>query len=122
MGVPLNQETINDAAKLIMHRLIARLLARDPSLIERAKVSQARTAARFPGRSFVQEWDELLRLPTAQIRALLTSHDQDMRRLRLSSPFMTADGVDFEDEASRRRIRRAAKRIAMRASRDGVAA
>lgn len=122
MGAPLNQETINDAAKLIMHRLIARSLARDPSLIERTKVSLARIAARFPDRSFVQDWDQLLRLPPGQVRALLTSRNQDMRRLRLSSPFMTAEGVDFGDETLRRRIRRAAKRIATRASRAAVAA
>ena len=31
MRPPLNREDINDTAKLIMHRLIARSLARDPS-------------------------------------------------------------------------------------------
>lgn len=122
MSAPLNQETVNDTAKLIMHRLIARSLARDPSLIERTKVSLARISAHFPDRSFVRDWDELLRLPTPQIRALLTSRQHNMKRLRLSSPFMTAEGVDFADETLRRRIRRAAKRIATRASRAAVAA
>ncbi len=36
MYAPLNQEMVNDTAKLIMHRLIARLLVRDPLLIDRA--------------------------------------------------------------------------------------
>ncbi len=116
MGTPLNQETINDTAKLIMHRLIARLLARDPLLVERAKVSLAKIFVHFPDRSFVTEWDELLRLPTRELRAVLTSRDQEMKRLRLSSPFVTAEGVDFSDQALRRRIRRAAKRIVARAS------
>jgi hypothetical protein len=35
MRTPANRETVNDTAKLIMHRLIARELARDPTLVER---------------------------------------------------------------------------------------
>ena len=35
----LNQEIVNDTAKLMMHRLIARLLVRDPLLLDRARVS-----------------------------------------------------------------------------------
>jgi hypothetical protein len=117
MLVPLNQEIVNDTAKLIMHRLIARLLVRNPSLIDRARVSLTEMSARFPERSFVEDWDRLLRLPTHELRALLTSRNQEMKRLRLSSPFATAEGVDFADQTLRRRIRRAAKRIAARASR-----
>jgi hypothetical protein len=37
-----------------------------------------------------------------------------MTRLRLSSPFVLAQGINFEDEALRRRIWRAAKRITLR--------
>lgn len=117
MSVPVNQETINDTAKLIMHRLIARALVRDPLLVDRAKVSLTGISARFPDRSFVAEWEELLRLPTRELRTLLTSRNQDMKRLRLSSPFVTAEGVDFGDQSLRRRIRRAAKRIVARGSR-----
>jgi hypothetical protein len=122
MDTPLNQETVNDTAKLIMHRLIARSLARDPMLVDRAKVSLARSSLHFPDRSFIADWEELLRLPTRELRALLTSRDQNMRRLRLSSPFTTAEGVDFTDQTLRRRIRRAAKRIVARGSRpvDGL--
>lgn len=119
MHVPINQEVVNDTAKLIMHRLIARALVRDPLLMDRAKVSLSRISARFPDRSFVAEWEELLRLPTRELRALLTSRNQDMKRLRLSSPFVTAEGVDFGGQNLRRRIRRAAKRIAARASHSG---
>jgi hypothetical protein len=117
MDTPLNQETVNDTAKLIMHRLIARSLARDPMLVDRAKVSLAKISLHFPDRSFVTDWDELLRRPTRELRTLLTSRDQNMKRLRLSSPFVTAEGVDFSDQALRRRIWRAAKRIVARASR-----
>jgi hypothetical protein len=51
MHAPLNQETVNDTAKLIMHRLIARLLARDPLLVDRAKVSLRKISDRFRCRS-----------------------------------------------------------------------
>ena len=114
---PLNQEIVNDTAKLIMHRLIARLLVRDPLLVDRAKVSLTKISIHFPDRSFVADWERLLRLPKSELRALLTSRNQDMKRLRLSSPFVTAEGVDFRDQTLRRRIRRAAKRIVTRASR-----
>ena len=117
MYTPLNQEIVNDTAKLIMHRLIARLLVRDPLLVDRAKVSLADISAHFPDRSFVADWERLLRLPTWELRTLLASRNQDMKRLRLSSPFVTAEGVDFRDQALRRQIRRAAKRIVARASR-----
>jgi hypothetical protein len=117
MHTRLNQEIVNDTAKLIMHRLISRLLDRDPLLIDRAKVSLSKISAHFPDRSFVADWEDLLRLPTSELRALLISRNQDMKRLRLSSPFVTAEGVDFGDQTLRRRIRRAAKRIVARASR-----
>jgi hypothetical protein len=32
MKIPVNQETVNDIAKLMMHRLISREIGRDPSL------------------------------------------------------------------------------------------
>jgi hypothetical protein len=112
----LNQESVNDTAKLLMHRIIARSLARDPLLVARARSSLAAMARRFPDRTFVTEWESLLRLSVCSLRNLLTSRDQQMRRLRLSSPFVTAEGVDFTDIALRRRIGRAAKRLAARAS------
>ncbi|MBX9777333.1 MAG: hypothetical protein K2Y71_23395 [Xanthobacteraceae bacterium] len=116
MRAQLNQEIINDTANLIMHRLIARSLARDPTLISRARASHSRISRRFLDRSFVAEWDTLLRLPACQLRALLTCRTEQMKRLRLSSPFTTAKGVDFSSRPLRHRIRQAAKRIAMRAS------
>ena len=112
----LNQEVVNDAAKLLMHRLIARFIARDSLLIDRAQASLAELSKHFPHRSFIADWDDLLRLPARELRRLLTSRDQRMKRLRLSSPFVTAAGVHFENQDLRRRIRRAASRIAARRS------
>jgi hypothetical protein len=114
MDARINQETVNDAAKLMMHRLIARKLGRDPSLVERARIAQARIAERFVDRPFVREWDQLLTLPAVELRAKLVSRDSDMVRLRISSPFVLAEGVDFTDYDLRLRIRRAAKRVAER--------
>lgn len=114
MDVRVNQEAVNDTVKLMMHRLIARRLGRDPSLVERAKISQAKIADRFVDRPFVREWDELLTLPAAELRAKLVSRDADMVRLRISSPFVLAEGIDFTDYNLRLRIRRAARRIAER--------
>jgi hypothetical protein len=94
-----------------LHRLIARKIGRDPSLVEKARVSLGRSAEHFKGYSFIREWNDVLDLPVPRVRQLLTSRDEAMTRLRLSSPFVVTDGIDFEDEALRRRIWRAAKRI-----------
>jgi hypothetical protein len=115
-----NRETVNDTAKLIMHRLIARELARDPTLVERARVQLEKMAVRFPDRSFVRDWEAVLQRPVSEIAAVLTGRNQEARRLRLSSPFILADGIDFKDEALRRRIGQAAKRIAARTAPEGA--
>ena len=112
MGVELKQEHVNDTAKLMMHRLIARAIGRDPSLVEKAKASLDRSSQHFEGYSFVREWSELLDLPAPEIRRLLASRSERMTRLRLSSPFILAEGIDFGNTALRRRIWRAAKRVA----------
>ena len=117
MSVRINREYVNDIAKLMIHRLIARAIGRDPSLVERAKASFDLTL-RQPGDaySFVHEWNELLHRPLSEIRRRLTSRDEDMTRLRLSSPLVLADGIDFGNDALRRRIWKAAKRVARRSA------
>jgi len=110
----VNQEVVNDTAKLMMHRLVARGLARDPSLVDRAKASAAQIAERYPDRDFVRDWNKLLELSADQLRSRLTSRDPEMYRLRLSSPFVRVEGFGFTDQRLRRRIRQAAKRVAER--------
>ncbi len=112
MRVELNKEQVNDTAKLMIHRLIARAIGRDPSLIEKAKVSLDRSSQHFEDYSFVREWSELHDLPPSEIRRLLASRSERMTRLRLSSPFILAEGIDFSNAALRRRIWRAARRVA----------
>jgi hypothetical protein len=117
MTIRVNQEQVNDTAKLMIHRLIARAIGRDPSLIDRAKISlERRSSERFEGYSFVSEWSDLLLLPPLEIRRRLTSRDEEMTRLRLSSPFVIAEGIDFSHIALRRRIWQAAKRLAVKST------
>lgn len=114
MGDGLNEGVVGDTAKLMMHRLIARMLRRDPALVERAKVAHARQADQFAGWPFVREWQELLALPTKELASKLVGRDRQMVKLRNTSPFYLAEGVDFGDYDARVRLRRAARRIVAR--------
>jgi hypothetical protein len=108
----VNQGVVGDTAKLIMHRLIARQIRRDPTLVERAKIAHARQADQYAGWPFVDEWNDLLDLPPSELTSKLISRDREMVRLRNSSPFYLAEGVDFGDYRVRIRIGRAARRVA----------
>lgn len=64
MVTGVNQEQVNDSAKSMIHRLIARAIGRDPALIDKARLSLDRTASqRYRGYAFVRQWDALLCLP-----------------------------------------------------------
>lgn len=114
MNDGLNEGTIGDTAKLMMHRLIVRSLRRDPSLVEKAKVAHGRQAEQFAGWPFVREWHELLALPAGELAQKLISRDREMVRLRNTSPFYLTEGIDFGDYDMRVRLRRAARRIVQR--------
>lgn len=116
MRFVLNQETVNDFAKLIIHRLVVRKLARDPSLIEQARAAHAKAAKRFPDHQFVRDWDQILDRPVSELRSLLGRRGPDMDRLRLSSPFVVSDGFDFTELTVRRRIWSASRRLVRRAA------
>ncbi len=83
----LNEGLVGDTAKLMAHRLIVRILRRDPSLMERAKVTHARQADQFADWPFVREWQELLALAAEELASKLISRDREMVRLRNTSPF-----------------------------------
>lgn len=106
---PPNAETINDRAKLLYHRIVARQIATDPDLINRAR--QVISEWRSMGHQYdvLDEWDRLLNLDPAQLRRLITERSENMTRLRISSPLGIASGLFVDDEALRRRIRRKAK-------------
>ncbi|MDH2386331.1 hypothetical protein [Bradyrhizobium sp. CER78] len=114
MAGEVNEGVVGDTAKLMMHRLIVRMVRRDPSLVERAKIAHARQADQFVDWPFVREWEELLALPTKELASRLVSRDREMVRLRNSSPFYLAEGVDFGGYDARVRLRRAARRIVER--------
>jgi hypothetical protein len=110
MSIMVNESEIGDTAKLMIHRLIARQIRRDPTLIDRARSVHARQADQSEGWPFVQEWDALLSLPPAKLTSKLVSLDREMVRLRNSSPFYLA--FDLKDPEFRVRIARAARRLA----------
>ncbi|MBP2315501.1 hypothetical protein [Azospirillum soli] len=103
-----NAERVNDAAKRLMHRLIARRLPREPDLLARARARVADTGTPQP--DCVAEWRALLNLPLADLRRRITERSEEMERLRSSSPLL-GDGY-YADIDLRRRIWRAARRIA----------
>ncbi|BCB21870.1 hypothetical protein [Bosea sp. ANAM02] len=106
-----NRERINDRAKLIMHRLVARELARDPALVNRARDYLRARAFQLPGRDTTLEREKLLSLPASVLRRKLTCRSEDMVRLRLSSPFMVVSSLGLDDIPLRRRIWRMARRM-----------
>lgn len=55
-----------------------------------AKHSLGRSLDRFENYTFIRDWSELLSLPVSEIRYRLSRRDEQMTRLRLSSPFMLA--------------------------------
>jgi hypothetical protein len=110
----LNEGTVGDTAKLMMHRLIVRKLRYDPSLMQKAKDAHARQADQFEGWAFVKEWEELLVLPLEELAVKLISRDREMVRLRNSSPLYLTEGVDFGDYHAKLRLQRAARRIVKR--------
>jgi hypothetical protein len=113
----VNAAVVGDFAKLIVHRLVARRMRRDSSLVERAKKVQARMAEQYGGWPFVADWNELLAMPPAALRDKLVSRDREMVRLRNTSPFYLTEGIDFGDYGYRIRIARAARRVAQRSIR-----
>lgn len=107
IGMPLtiNEESVNDRAKLLMHRVAARRLASDPDLIEAAR-SKVIGGVNPP--DYVSEWREVLDLDVAEVRRELTRRTERMDRLRLSSPFGLV--INFGDPVLRRRIWRLARK------------
>jgi hypothetical protein len=101
--VRLNAEQVNDRAKLIMHRLVARRLSEDPSLVDDARARLRRQLADF---RFVNEWEHLLNMRPQSLRDALVRRDENMYRLRVSSPFRLSV---FGDPQVRRRVYQKAK-------------
>jgi hypothetical protein len=107
-----NREYINDTVKLMMHRLIARAILHDPSLVERAKNTLAKNAKHYPGYAFLGDWQNLLSRDPSEVRHQIVRRDEEMTRMRVSSPLQEV--LDLGNEGFRRRLMKAAKRVADR--------
>jgi len=101
------REKINDRAKLILHRLIARELRSDPEMV---RVARDRLAGvRDPRPDYVDEWVAILGQSPTEVARTICERSERMTRLRASSPFpMTGK---FQDPDWRRRVWRKASLI-----------
>ncbi|CAO3402559.1 hypothetical protein VH569_18415 [Azospirillum sp. 11R-A] len=105
-----DMETTDDRVKLIYHRLVAREIRRDPALIERARKIVEDLSTKPNQRSHVFEWKALLAQPSEKVRHFIVSRNQDATRLRITSPFPMLPELSVQDEQTRRRMWRKAKK------------
>lgn len=103
--LPPNREAVNDRAKLILHRLIARMLRHDSGLLEEARARAA--AAPEPLPDHAQDWQALLRQNPQDVARAIISRSEHMTRLRTASPFRLPQGYELPDW--RRRVWRKAR-------------
>ena len=101
----VNRESVNDRAKLILHRLVARRLRANPSLLDEA-LGRLRSLE-GPAPDYVTEWARVLERPADDVAKLIGSRSEQMTHLRVSSPFRLPEG--FDDETWRRRVWKKAK-------------
>jgi hypothetical protein len=99
-----NREAVNDRAKLILHRLVARRLRRDPALVEQARARLCEMTSIAP--DDLEAWTDLLNAPVTTLAHKLGERSDTMTRLRSVSPFIL-EGVS-SDVAWRRRLWRKA--------------
>jgi hypothetical protein len=103
-----NREAVNDRAKLILHRLVARQMRRDPTLVEQARARLCEMTSIAP--DDLEAWTDLLNAPVTTLAHKLGERSDTMTRLRSVSPFIL-EGVS-SDIAWRRRLWRKAALIA----------
>ena len=101
----MNRETVNDRAKLILHRLVARRLRTNPALLNEARMRLQ--SLEGPAPDYVAQWVHVLERPAEDVANLIGSRSEQMTHLRVSSPFRLPDG--FDDETWRRRVWKKAK-------------
>jgi len=107
-----NAEVVNDRVKLLFHRLVARRLGQDPSLIILCREELARVRREREWRTYMDEWEDLLQLDVTTLRRVITRRDQDMTRLRASSPMGVI--INVRDPDLRRRLWRSSRDTLMR--------
>ena len=100
-----NRETVNDRAKLILHRLVARSLRANPAVLEDARTRLQSLAG--PAPEYAIQWAHVLDRPAEGVADLIGSRSEQMTHLRVSSPFRLPEG--FDGETWRRRVWKKAK-------------
>jgi len=84
----VNREFINNRFKLACHRLVARELRRDQSLLEDAKEIVRQWSSEPSPAAFVSDWANLLSNPVEDLCREMVKRDEHMTWLRISSPFL----------------------------------
>jgi len=107
----MNAEEINDVAKLIMHRLIARQVRLEPGIIIRARNKVAEIEQKSGSRDFTLMWKQLLDGDPTELRRRLVARDEVSTWLRLTSPFAGITNLPLNDIDLRRRIWKDARRL-----------
>jgi len=110
----INQETVSDLAKRMMGRMIARRLVSDLGMVDRAKEGFGPLEAREDDLPPIREWKRVLASGPDEARRALTARGEMADWMRLMSPFLLVHGIEpIADIPTRRRIWRAAKRVAI---------
>ena len=88
MGPVYSDHTRLDERSLALHRLIARKLAANPALLDKARENLRRwqKSSNSPSLAFA-EWAQILTNPVDQVAQLLEERSERATRLRQSSPF-----------------------------------
>jgi len=108
MTTTVNRETINDRFKLAFHRVVARRLKEEPELLDEARSVVRGWASEGPNADYVSEWRDLLARPVGEVRKSIVGRDENMKRLRVSSPFRLL-GDRVMDDAARMKLWRIVK-------------
>ena len=96
----VNRESVNDRAKLILYRLVARSFRTNPALLEDARARLQSLEGPVP--DYVIAWAQVLERRAPGVAKLIGSRSDRMNHLRVSSPFRLPEG--FDDETWRRRV------------------
>ena len=102
---PVNRETVNDRAKLILHRLVAGHLRRGNQLLVEAR--QRFKAMPQPVPEYVRDWLEILDHSVDEVARLIVKRSEALARLRTASPSQLP--AAYDDPAWRRRVWQKAK-------------
>lgn len=94
------REEINDRAKLILHRLIAREMRSDPEMTRMAR--ERLVEVHSPRPDYVDEWIAILEQSPDEIARTISERSERMTRLRASSPFSMTGR--YQDPDWRRRV------------------